>query len=83
MGSIPGAAASSEALDDAALLDLIEHHLSVLAARPLGGVVNAAALTDRLERLHRIETISAAEKLRCIAEIDACQIWRGRWCPLD
>jgi hypothetical protein len=68
--------ASSEALDDAALLDLIEHHLSILTARPLSGAVDSAALIERLERLHHITTISAAEELRCIAEIEACQGWR-------
>jgi hypothetical protein len=43
----------------------------------LGDQVGDAELTDSVERLHRLETIVAAEKLRRVAEIDARQAWRN------
>ncbi len=64
-------------LDDDALLDLAERALIALGARPLSGAVEDDALSGRVERLHRVETIAAAEKLRCVAELDTRQAWRA------
>jgi Domain of unknown function (DUF222) len=66
-----------EQLDDDALLGLIEGGLAVLGNRPLGGSVEDTTLAARIERLHRVETVAAAEKLRCIAEVDARGAWRS------
>ncbi|MGH8903529.1 MAG: DUF222 domain-containing protein [Egibacteraceae bacterium] len=66
-----------DTLDDHALLDLAEHALATLGARPLDGQIDDAVLADSVERLHRMETIVAAEKLRRIAEIDARSAWRA------
>ncbi|MGH8900754.1 MAG: hypothetical protein ACRDYA_03505 [Egibacteraceae bacterium] len=54
---------------------MIEHTPAVLGARPLDGRVDDATLACRIERLRRVETITAAQKLRYVAEIDA----RGPW----
>jgi hypothetical protein len=48
----------------------------VLGTRPLGGAVEDTDLAERVERLHRVETVATAERLRCIAEVDARQAWR-------
>ena len=64
-------------LDDHALLDLAKRCLAALAARPLDGQVDDAALTESIAQLHQVETITAAEKLRRIAEADARQTWRA------
>jgi len=77
MRTIQEAEAQVEQLDDHALLNLIERSLTALAARPLGGQIDDLALTERVERLHRVETIAAAEKLRCVAEVDVRQTWRA------
>ncbi|MGH8901460.1 MAG: DUF222 domain-containing protein [Egibacteraceae bacterium] len=66
-----------ETLDDHALLGLIEHALAALGARPLDGQVGDATLAESVERLHRLETVTAAEKLRRVAEVDARQAWRA------
>ncbi|MGH8897434.1 MAG: DUF222 domain-containing protein [Egibacteraceae bacterium] len=66
-----------ETLDDDALLDLVERGLTALAGRPLSGAVEDTMLAVRVERLHRVETVAAAEKLRCIAEVDARGMWRA------
>ncbi|MGH8887949.1 MAG: DUF222 domain-containing protein, partial [Egibacteraceae bacterium] len=66
-----------EQLDDDALLDLVEQGLAALAGRPLSGAVEDTTLAARVERLHRVETVAAAEKLRCVAEVDARGAWRG------
>jgi NAD-dependent dihydropyrimidine dehydrogenase PreA subunit len=68
---------SVEQPDDDMLLGLVERGLAALSARPLSGAIDDTELTDRVERLHRVETSAAAEKLRCIAEIDVRQAWRG------
>ncbi|MGH8895421.1 MAG: hypothetical protein ACRDZ4_00005, partial [Egibacteraceae bacterium] len=70
------AAAAVETLDDHALLDLAERALAVLGARPLDAVMEDAALAESVERLHRLETVAAAEKLRRVAEVDARGVWR-------
>ncbi|MGH8886799.1 MAG: hypothetical protein ACRDYX_16855 [Egibacteraceae bacterium] len=36
----------------------------------MSGAVEDTTLAARVERLHRVETVAAAEKLRCIAEVD-------------
>ncbi|MGH8884078.1 MAG: DUF222 domain-containing protein [Egibacteraceae bacterium] len=69
--------ATVETLDDHALLDLIEQGLAVLGARPLDAAVEDTDLAERVERLHRVETVVAAEKLRCVAEVDARGAWRA------
>ncbi|MGH8895936.1 MAG: DUF222 domain-containing protein [Egibacteraceae bacterium] len=69
--------AAVEQLDDHALLDLIEQGLAALGARPLSGAVEDAALAESVERLHRVETVAAAEKLRRVAEVDARGVWRA------
>ncbi|MGH8898736.1 MAG: DUF222 domain-containing protein [Egibacteraceae bacterium] len=69
--------AAVETLDDHALLDLAERGLAALAARPLNVVVEDAALAESVERLHRLETVVAAEKLRRVAEVDARGVWRS------
>jgi Domain of unknown function (DUF222) len=66
-----------ETLDDHALLNLAERVLAALGARPLGGAVNDAALAESVERLHRLETVAAAEKLRRVAEVDVRGVWRA------
>ncbi|MGH8899074.1 MAG: DUF222 domain-containing protein, partial [Egibacteraceae bacterium] len=69
--------AAAETLDDHALLDLIEHGLALLGARPLDGKVDDAGLAESVERLHRVETVAAAEKLRRVAAVDARGVWRS------
>jgi Domain of unknown function (DUF222) len=69
--------AAVETLDEHALLDLIERVLGVLGARPLDGQIDDAALAASVERLHRLETVVAAEKLRRVAEVDARGVWRA------
>jgi hypothetical protein len=66
-----------EQLDDDALLDLTKRALVVLGTRPLSGTVEDDELTGRVERLQRVETVAAAEKLRCIVEVDTRQVWRA------
>ncbi|MGH8898413.1 MAG: hypothetical protein ACRDZ4_15690, partial [Egibacteraceae bacterium] len=66
-----------ETLDDRALLDLIERGLALLGAQPLGGDIDDAALAESVERLHRVETVVAAEKLRRVAVVDARGVWRA------
>jgi hypothetical protein len=50
-----------EQLDDHALLDLVERALAVLADRPLDGAVGDDQLAESVQRLHRLETMTAAE----------------------
>ncbi|MGH8885447.1 MAG: DUF222 domain-containing protein [Egibacteraceae bacterium] len=69
--------AAVETLDDHALLDLIEQGLAALGARPLSGAVEDAALAESVERLHRLETVVAGEKLRRVAQVDARGAWRA------
>ncbi|MGH3927579.1 MAG: hypothetical protein ACRDTT_32750, partial [Pseudonocardiaceae bacterium] len=57
-------AAAVETLDDDALLDLAERALAALGAQPLDGQVDDIALAESVERLHRVETVVAGEKLR-------------------
>ena len=71
-----GATPPLEGLDSAALLDTIERGLALLAACSLDEVTNPE-LTERVQRLHRAETIAAAEKLRCVAEADLRQTWKA------
>jgi Tfp pilus assembly protein FimT len=66
-----------EQLDDQTLLDLVEHSLAALTSRPLDGTVSDDELAESVGRLHRLETITAAEKLRRIAEVDLRQTWRA------
>ncbi|MGH8887789.1 MAG: DUF222 domain-containing protein [Egibacteraceae bacterium] len=70
-------AAAVETLDDHALLDLAERVLAALGARPLDGQVDDIALAESVERLHRLETVVAGEKLRRVAQVDARGAWRG------
>jgi Domain of unknown function (DUF222) len=79
MCSIQGPARTPplEGLSNHALLDLIEQGLAALGARPLDGQVDDAALAESVERLHRLEIVAAAEKLRRVAEVDARQAWRA------
>ncbi|MGH8888040.1 MAG: DUF222 domain-containing protein, partial [Egibacteraceae bacterium] len=70
-------AAAVETLDDHALLDLAEHVLAALGARPLDGQVDDVALAESVERLHRLETVVAGEKLRRVAQVDARGAWRA------
>ena len=72
-----GLASRLDGLDDAGLLDLIERGLALLGVHPLDGQIGDHALGESVERLHRLETITAAEKLRRIAEADARQTWRA------
>ncbi|MGH8897458.1 MAG: DUF222 domain-containing protein [Egibacteraceae bacterium] len=74
-GQVQGTAV--ETLDDRALLDLAERALAALGARPLDGQVDDTTLAERVEQLHRVETVTAAEKLRCVAEVDARGAWRA------
>ncbi|MGH8888101.1 MAG: DUF222 domain-containing protein [Egibacteraceae bacterium] len=69
--------AAVEALDGSALLDLVERGLAALGAQPLDGQVDDAALAESVERLHRIETVVAGEKLRRVAQVDARGVWRS------
>jgi 5-methylcytosine-specific restriction protein A len=66
-----------EGLGGQALLGLAERVLAALSASPLDDQVDDAELTDSVERLHRLETVVAAEKLRRVAEVDARQAWRA------
>ncbi|MGH8906921.1 MAG: hypothetical protein ACRD0K_10485 [Egibacteraceae bacterium] len=61
-----------EGRDAEALLNLANRPLTTLDAHPLGG-----DLDESVQRLHELEIIATAEKLRRIAEIDARQAWRG------
>ncbi|MGH8887489.1 MAG: DUF222 domain-containing protein, partial [Egibacteraceae bacterium] len=69
--------AAVETLDDHALLDLAEHALAALSARPLDAAVEDTDLAERVERLHRLETVVVGEKLRCVAAVDARGAWRA------
>ena len=60
------------------LLSLAKQILGVLGCQPLSGQVDDEALTGTVQRLHELETIVAAEKLRRIAEIDMRQAWRAQ-----
>ncbi|MGH8885834.1 MAG: DUF222 domain-containing protein [Egibacteraceae bacterium] len=71
------AEAAVETLDDHALLDLAEHALAALGAQPLDGLVDDAELAESVERLHRLETVVAGEKLRRVAAVDARGVWRS------
>jgi hypothetical protein len=64
-------------LDDHALLDLVERSLTVLVSRPLDGTAGGGELAESVGRLHQLETVTAAEKLRRIAEVDSRQTWRA------
>ncbi len=70
-------AAAVETLDDDALLDLAERALAALGAQPLDGQVDDIALAESVERLHRVETVVAGEKLRRVAAVDVRQAWRA------
>ncbi|MGH8896142.1 MAG: DUF222 domain-containing protein, partial [Egibacteraceae bacterium] len=72
-----GRVAEVETLDDHALLDLAERALAALSARSLDAVVEDHVLAERVEQLQRVETVAAAEKLRCIAAVDARGVWRA------
>jgi hypothetical protein len=67
-----------QGLESVALLDLIEQHLAALGAHPLDAEPDDDALAESVERLHRLETMVAAEKLRRIAEVDIRQTWRAQ-----
>ncbi|MGH8886899.1 MAG: hypothetical protein ACRDYX_17370, partial [Egibacteraceae bacterium] len=69
--------AAVETLDGSALLDLAERALAVLGAQPLDGQVDDTTLAESVERLHRLETVVAGEKLRRVAQVDARQAWRA------
>ncbi|MGH8899257.1 MAG: DUF222 domain-containing protein, partial [Egibacteraceae bacterium] len=77
--------AAGETLDGSTLLDLIERGLALLGAQPLGGDIDDAALAESVERLHRVETVAVAEKLRRVAAVDARGVWRseGAWSTAD
>ncbi len=77
MSQVQGAAV--ETLDDHALLDLAERVLAALSARPLNAAVEDTDLAERVERLHRVETVAAAEKLRCVAAVDRAPSARHAW----
>ncbi|MGH8899983.1 MAG: DUF222 domain-containing protein, partial [Egibacteraceae bacterium] len=66
-----------EGLSGDVLLDLIERGMALLGAQPLDSDVDDATLAESVERLHRVETVAAAEKLRRIAEVDVRQAWRA------
>ncbi|MGH8888009.1 MAG: DUF222 domain-containing protein, partial [Egibacteraceae bacterium] len=70
-------ATAAESLDGSALLDLIERGLALLGAQPLGGDIDDTTLADSVERLHRLETVVAGEKLRRVAQVDARGAWRA------
>jgi hypothetical protein len=67
---------SVEQLNDHALLALIERGLAALDTRSLDEV-DDTTLAERVEQLHRVETITAAQKLRCIAELNIRQTWQA------
>ncbi|MGH8886675.1 MAG: DUF222 domain-containing protein, partial [Egibacteraceae bacterium] len=69
--------AAVEQLDGSALLDLAERALAALGAQPLSGAVEDAELAESVERLHRLETVVAGEKLRRVAAVDVRQAWRA------
>ncbi|MGH3755977.1 MAG: DUF222 domain-containing protein [Pseudonocardiaceae bacterium] len=66
-----------EGLDDQALLGLAKQTLIAVGKQPLGAAFGDAELAESVGRLHELETIVAAEKLRRIAEVDVRQAWRG------
>jgi hypothetical protein len=76
MRTIQGHVGQVERLDDHALLNLVERSLAILASRPLDETVDDAELAESVQRLHRLQTVTAAEKLRRIAEVDLRQTWR-------
>lgn len=43
----------------------------------LDGQIDEAAPVDTVQLLHQVETVTAAEKLRWVAEMDARQAWRA------
>ncbi|MGH8888066.1 MAG: DUF222 domain-containing protein, partial [Egibacteraceae bacterium] len=69
--------AAVETLDGSALLDLAERALAALGAQPLDGQVDDTTLAESVERLHRLETVVAGEKLRRVAQVDARGAWRA------
>ncbi|MGH8933336.1 MAG: DUF222 domain-containing protein [Egibacteraceae bacterium] len=77
MSSIQAIQSVLEGLSGEALLDVIQHGLMLLGGEALGEELDDSQLAGRVEWLHRVETMAAAEKLRCVAEVDARQAWRG------
>ncbi|MGH7966780.1 MAG: hypothetical protein ACRERD_33965, partial [Candidatus Binatia bacterium] len=69
---------SLDGLGDQALLSLAEQAFAAIGAQALDQIIDDDTLAGSVERLHRMETVVAAEKLRRIAEIDARQAWRGQ-----
>ncbi len=65
-----------EGLSGEGLLDLAERALAAVIAQPLEEELGDARLAESVQRLYRLETMAAAEKLRRIAEVDARQAWR-------
>ncbi|MGH8888104.1 MAG: DUF222 domain-containing protein, partial [Egibacteraceae bacterium] len=66
-----------ETFDGSALLDLIERGLALLGAQPLDSDIDDTTLAESVERLHRLETVVAGEKLRRVAQVDARGAWRA------
>ncbi|MGH8909762.1 MAG: DUF222 domain-containing protein [Egibacteraceae bacterium] len=60
-----------------ALLGLAKQTLTAVGKQPLDVEFGDAELAESVGRLHELETIVAAEKLRRIAEVDVRQAWRG------
>jgi hypothetical protein len=60
-----------EGQDDQTLLGLVTQILTAVGTQPLGGDLTDEVLAESVTRLHELETMAAAEKLRRIAEIDA------------
>ncbi|MGH8888097.1 MAG: hypothetical protein ACRDYX_23700, partial [Egibacteraceae bacterium] len=59
----PMAPPSLEELSGDVLLDLIERGMTLLGAQPLDGDIDDTTLAESVERLHRLETVVAGEKL--------------------
>jgi hypothetical protein len=72
-----------EGRDDQTLLGLVTQILTALGTHPLDGDLADEVLAASVARLHEVETMAAAEKLRRIAEVDARQAWAGGGRTLD
>jgi hypothetical protein len=59
-----------EGQDDQTLLGLVTQILTAVGTHPLGEDLTDEVLTASVTRLHELETMAAAEKLRRIAEVD-------------
>ncbi len=77
----PGAAEESggalHGLSDLALLERISRDIDTLQAQALDGSVDDQDLRNRVVALQRCESMLYAEKLRCVAEVDERQAFRG------